>query len=132
MAGMVIYDAHPAMFRAHPFWFLGYIILIPAFGLGIVLLLYWYIQTRQTRLTVTDSEIVYARGILRKARTEVSLKHIRSVNMTQGFLNRLLGVGTIQVFTAGDQPEFTVPGIPLPGTVREAISKAKDQQDDKD
>ena len=132
MAGMVIYDAHPAMFRAHPFWFLGYIILIPAFGLGIVLLLYWYIQTRQTRLTVTDSEIVYARGILRKARTEVSLKHIRSVNMTQGFLNRLLRVGTIQVFTAGDQPEFTVPGIPLPGTVREAISKAKDQQDDKD
>ena len=132
MAGMVIYDAHPAMFRAHPFWFLGYIILIPAFGLGIVLLLYWYIQTRQTRLTVTDSEIVYARGILRKARTEVSIKHIRSVNMTQGFLNRLLGVGTIQVFTAGDQPEFTVPGIPLPGTVREAISKAKDQQDDKD
>ena len=132
MAGTVIYDAHPAMFRAHPFWFLGYIILIPAFGLGIVLLLYWYIQTRQTRLTVTDSEIVYARGILRKARTEVSLKHIRSVNMTQGFLNRLLRVGTIQVFTAGDQPEFTVPGIPLPGTVREAISKAKDQQDDKD
>ena len=132
MAGMVIYDAHPAMFRAHPFWFLGYIILIPAFGLGIVLLLYWYIQTRQTRLTVTDSEIVYGRGILRKARTEVSLKHIRSVNMTQGFLNRLLRVGTIQVFTAGDQPEFTVPGIPLPGTVREAISKAKDQQDDKD
>lgn len=132
MAGMVIYDAHPAMFRAHPFWFLGYIVLIPAFGLGIVLLLYWYIQTRQTRVTVTDSEIVYARGILRKARTEVSLKHIRSVNVTQGFLNRLLGVGTVQVFTAGDQPEFTVPGIPLPGTVREAISKAKDQQDDKD
>lgn len=132
MAGTVIYDAHPAMFRAHPFWFLGYIILIPVFGLGIVLLLYWYVQTRATRLTVTDSEIVYARGILRKARTEVSLKHIRSVNMTQGFLNRLLRVGTLQVFTAGDQPEFTVPGIPLPGTVREAISKAKDQQDDKD
>ena len=132
MAGTVIYDAHPAMFRAHPFWFLGYIILIPAFGLGIVLLLYWYVQTRATRLTVTDSEIVYARGILRKARTEVSLKHIRSVNITQGFLNRLLRVGTLEVFTAGDQPEFTVPGIPLPGTVREAISKAKDQQDDKD
>ena len=81
---------------------------------------------------MTDSEIVYARGILRKARTEVSLKHIRSVNITQGFLNRLLRVGTLEVFTAGDQPEFTVPGIPLPGTVREAISKAKDQQDDKD
>jgi uncharacterized membrane protein YdbT with pleckstrin-like domain len=128
MARAVIYDAHPAMFRAHPFWFLGCVILIPAFGLGILLLLYWYIQTRQTRVTVTDSEIVYARGILRKNRTEVSLKHVRSVNVKQGFLDRLLRVGTIQVSTAGDQPEFTVADIPLPGTVREAISKAKDQQ----
>jgi len=120
------------MFRAHPFWFLGCIILIPVFGLGVLLLLYWYIQTWQTRLTVTDSEIVYARGILRKDRTEVSLKHVRSVNVMQGFLNRLLRVGTIQIFTAGDQPEFSVTDIPLPGTLREAISKAKDQQNDED
>jgi uncharacterized membrane protein YdbT with pleckstrin-like domain len=132
MARAVIYDAHPAMFRAHPFWFLGCIILIPVFGLGVLLLLYWYIQTWQTRLTVTDSEIVYARGILRKDRTEVSLKHVRSVNVMQGFLNRLLRVGTIQIFTAGDQPEFSVTDIPLPGTLREAISKAKDQQNDED
>lgn len=41
----IIYDAHPAMLRAHPFWFVAYIILIPAFGLGILLLLYWYIET---------------------------------------------------------------------------------------
>jgi uncharacterized membrane protein YdbT with pleckstrin-like domain len=127
----LIYDAHPAMLRAHPFWFVAYIILIPAFGLGILLLLYWYIETRQKRVTVSDSEIVYSRGILHKARTEVSLKHIRSVNVTQGFLNRLLKVGTIQVYTAGDQPEFTVADIPLPGTVREALSKLKDKHGDK-
>lgn len=130
MARAVIYDAHPAMFRAHPFWFLGCIILIPVFGLGVLLLFYWYIQTWQTRLTVTESEIVYARGIFRKDRTEVSLKHVRSVNVMQGFLNRLLRVGTVQVFTAGDQPEFSVTDVPLPGTLREAISKAKDRQDD--
>ena len=50
----------------------------------------------------------------------------------QGFLNRLLRVGAIQIFTAGDQPEFSVTDIPLPGTLREAISKAKDQQNDED
>jgi hypothetical protein len=54
MAGTVIYEAHPTMFRAHPFWFIGCIILIPVFGLGVLLLLYWYIHTRQTALTVTD------------------------------------------------------------------------------
>ena len=47
MAGTVIYEAHPTMFRAHPFWFIGCIILIPVFGLGVLLLLYWYIHTRR-------------------------------------------------------------------------------------
>jgi uncharacterized membrane protein YdbT with pleckstrin-like domain len=99
MNGNVVYEAHPAMFRAHPFWFIGCVVLIPAFGIGILLLLYWYIHTRQTALTVTENELLYERGILSKDRTSVSLKHIRAVHITQGFLNRILGVGTIQVST---------------------------------
>jgi uncharacterized membrane protein YdbT with pleckstrin-like domain len=129
MAGTVIYEAHPTMFRAHPFWFIGCIILIPVFGLGVLLLLR-YIHTRQTALTVTDSELLYERGILSKDRTSVSLKHVRAVHVTQGFLNRILGVGTIQISTAGDQPEFTVADMPDPGTIREAISKAQNQGTD--
>jgi hypothetical protein len=71
MARTIIYEAHPAMFRAHPFWFvlcvlliavvgigmimlretaLTSILLIAAFGFGIVILLYWYIKTRATAL----------------------------------------------------------------------------------
>ncbi len=127
MNGKVVYEAHPAMFRAHPFWFIGGVVLIPVFGIGILLLLYWYIHTRQTALTVTENELLYEKGILSKDRTSVSLKHIRSVHVTQGFLNRLLGVGTIQISTAGDQPEFTVKDMPDPGEIREAISKAQDE-----
>jgi len=122
MAGTVIYEAHPTMFRAHPFWFIG-----RCSGLGVLLLLYWYIHTRQTALTVTDSELLYERGILSNDRTSVSLKHVCAVHVTQGFLNRILGVGTIQISTAGDQPEFTVADMPDPGTIREAISKAQNQ-----
>jgi uncharacterized membrane protein YdbT with pleckstrin-like domain len=127
MNGKVVYEAHPAMFRAHPFWFIGCVVLILAFGIGILLLLYWYIHTRQTALTVTENELLYEKGILSKDRTSVSLKHIRSVHVTQGFMNRLLGVGTIQISTAGDQPEFTVKDMPDPGEIREAISKAQDE-----
>ena len=76
---------------------------------------------------LTDSELLYERGILSKDRTSVSLKHVRAVHVTQGFLNRILGVGTIQISTAGDQPEFTVADMPDPGTIREAISKAQNQ-----
>jgi uncharacterized membrane protein YdbT with pleckstrin-like domain len=128
MAGTVIYEAHPAMFRAHPFWFMLCCLLILAFGIGIVILLYWYIKTRATALTVTDQELMYERGILSKDRTSVSLKHIRSVNIAQGFVNRVMGVGTVQISTAGDEPEFTIADMPDPYMIQEAITKAQEMR----
>ena len=132
MTDTVIYEAHPAMFRAHPFWFILAVLLIAAFGVGIVILLYWYIKTRATALTVTDSDILYERGILSKDRTSVSLRHIRSVNVMQSFVNRILGVGTIQISTAGDEPEFTIANMPDPHVIREAIAKAQEMREQRD
>jgi uncharacterized membrane protein YdbT with pleckstrin-like domain len=127
----VIYEAHPAMFRAHPFWFILSVLLIAAFGIGIVILVYWYILTRATALTVTDSDILYERGILSKDRTSVSLRHVRSVNVMQSFVNRIFGVGTIQISTAGDEPEFTIADMPDPHVIREAIAKAQEMREDR-
>jgi uncharacterized membrane protein YdbT with pleckstrin-like domain len=132
MAGQLIYEAHPAMFRAHPFWFILCVLLIAAAGIGILILLYWYIKTRATALTVTDQELMYERGILSKDRTSVSLKHIRSVNIAQGFVNRILGVGTVQISTAGDEPEFTIADMPDPYVIQEAITKAQKMRSDSD
>ena len=126
----MIYEAHPAMFRAHPFWFILSVLLIAAFGIGIVILVYWYILTRATALTVTDSDILYERGILSKDRTSVSLRHVRSVNVMQSFVNRIFGVGTIQISTAGDEPEFTIADMPDPHVIREAIAKAQEMRED--
>ena len=132
MADTVLYEAHPAMFRAHPFWFIGAVLLIAAFGAGILILLYWYIKTRATTLTVTDSDLMYERGILSKDRTSLSLRHIRSENVRQSFVNRILGVGTIQISTAGDEPEFTIADMPDPHVIREAIAKAQEMREDRD
>ena len=125
MTGTVVYEAHPAMFRAHPMWFVLCVVLIPVFGIGILLLIYWYILTRATALSVTEHEIMYERGILSKDRTSVSLRHVRAVNVSQGFVNRILGVGTVEISTAGDEPEFTIKDLPDPHTIREAISRAQ-------
>ena len=131
MAATVIYQAHPAMFRAHPFLFILSVLLIAAFGVGILILIYWYIQTRATALTVTDSDLMYERGILSKERTSVSINHVRSVNVVQSFVNRILGVGTIQISTAGDEPEFTIADMPDPHVIREAIAKAQEMREDR-
>ena len=132
MSETLIYKAHPAMFRAHPFWFIVSVLLIAAFGIGILILLYWYIKTRATALTVTANNIIFERGILSKDRTSVSLRHIRSVNVMQSFVNRILGVGTIEISTAGDEPEFTIADLPDPHVVRESIAKAQEMREDRD
>ena len=128
MVGTEIYKAHPAMFRAHPFWFILFVLLIAAFGLGLLILLYWYIKTRATSLTVSEHELLYEEGILSKERLAVSLRHVRSVQVNQGFINRILGVGTIEIKTAGDEPEFTVTDLPDPHEVRETISRAQEMR----
>ena len=129
MAGEVIYEAHPAMFRAHPFLFAGCVLLIAAFGLGIIILLYWYIKTRMTALIVTEHDITFEQGILSKDRTSVSLRHVRSVRVTQGFVNRIFGVGIVEIATAGDEPEFSVKDMPDPHEIRDAIRKAQEMED---
>ena len=53
-------------------------------------------------------------------------------SITQGFVNRILGVGTIQISTAGDEPEFTIADMPDPHVIREAITKAQEMRDDND
>jgi uncharacterized membrane protein YdbT with pleckstrin-like domain len=132
MTDTVIYEANPAMFRAHPFWFITAVLLIAAFGIGILILIYWYIKTRATTLTVTDSDLLYERGILSKDRMSISLRHIRSVNVMQSFINRILGVGTIQISTAGDEPEFTIADMPDPHVIREAIGKAQEMREERE
>ena len=125
MPGEIIYEAHPAMFRARPFSFILCVLLILAFGLGIIILLYWYVLTRATQLTVTDHDITYERGILSKDRTSVALRQVRSVRVTQGFINRISSVGTIKVSSTGDEPEFTVRDLPDPHEIRDAIRAAQ-------
>ena len=125
MPGEIIYEAHPAMFRARPFSFILCVLLILAFGLGIIILLYWYVLTRATQLTVTDHDITYERGVLSKDRTSVALRQVRSVRVTQGFINRIFGVGTIEVSSTGDEPEFTVRDLPDPHEIRDAIRAAQ-------
>ena len=125
MPGEIVYEAHPAMFRARPFSFVLSCLLILAFGLGILILLYWYVLTRATRLTVTDHDITYERGILSKDRTSVALRQVRSVRVAQGPINRVFGVGKIEISSTGDEPEFTVLDMPDPHEIRDAIRDAQ-------
>ena len=120
MTDQILYQAHPPMFRNHPFGFVLSILLIAA-AVGIIILLVWYVKTRAETLTITREELRYEKGILSKVHSELRLSSIRSVRVNQSLFQRMLGTGDIRVYTAGDAPEITVKGMPDPHEIREII-----------
>lgn len=115
-----LYAEHPAMFRNHPVGFILSVVLIAA-GVGILILLWWYLQTKASKLTVYENEIMFEKGLLSKERSEVNISIVRTVRVKQSFFNRIFGVGTVEIFTAGDNPEIVARGMPEPNRIRELI-----------
>jgi uncharacterized membrane protein YdbT with pleckstrin-like domain len=115
-----LYSEHPVMFRNHPFLFVLSLALVFV-GVGLVIFLIWFLYNKASRLEVYPNEILFEKGLLSKERSEVSISSVRTVRVSQSFINRLLGVGTVEIFTAGDKPEFVARGLRDPNRVRELI-----------
>lgn len=111
------YSEHPKMFKNHPLGFVLAVLLVPI-AIGILILLWWFLMCKSTRLDVIGNDIVLTRGLLSKDTTEVDIARIRSVNVYQSFFNRMFGVGNIKIYTAGDEPEIEVSGVPNPNEFR--------------
>lgn len=122
-----LYSEHPVMFKNNPLGFIVSLLLIPVFGLGLLILLWWYLQCKGSRLTVKERDLMYEEGLLSKNRAEFSLSGIRTVRVKQSFFNRIFGVGVIEIYTAGDKPEIVASGMPDPNRVRELIKAQQNQ-----
>ena len=115
-----LYSEHPKMFKNQPLLFILSILLIPAFGLGILIFLIWYLSTKASKLE-DDSRIKHEKGLLSKERRELSMSSVRTVRTQQSFTDRIFGVGKVEVYSAGDVPEIVVSGIPNPNYIRELV-----------
>jgi len=145
-----VYDAHPSMIRSRPFTSLLALALIPA-GIGIALaggklvpeaapvagviglavaalafltLLSWYVRAKTDHLVIKDDEIVWTHGLLNKGYTEISMASVRTTRIRQTLTQRILNVGDVEIYTAGDNPELVVKGLPDPDEIRRQIKGA--------
>jgi uncharacterized membrane protein YdbT with pleckstrin-like domain len=116
-----LYSEHPVMFKNSPIGFIILLLLIPVFGVGLLLFLMWHLQNKASRLIVTENEIIYEKGLLSKERSEVNIRNVRTTKVKQSFFNRIFGVGTVEIYTAGDSPEIVAAGMPDPNKIRELI-----------
>jgi len=131
MDNHVLFEAHPAMFRNHPFKFTLCLLLIAAFGLGLVILICWRIKCLGTTLVVTDQKTTLRTGILSKNISEVFHSDVRSIQINQSLMQRICGVGSIGISSAGQAGvEIAVDGIPDPNSVREIIDEHRKPRED--
>lgn len=120
MVSTTLYEANPSMVRMNPFITVLSILLIPV-GIGIIILLWLYLKTKMDKLTIKTDEVVWVHGLLNKSYTEINMDSVRTVKINQSLLQRMLNAGDVMIYTAGDNPEVVIRGLPDPDKVRDYI-----------
>ena len=115
------YETSPSMFRNSPLKFIVYILLIPVFGLGLFLLLWWYVGNKNKCLSIEGNLMKWQEGIFNKTFIDLNTEDIRTVKIKQGFFQRIFGTGDLDIYTAGDTPEAVLMGLREPHEIKTMI-----------
>lgn len=94
---------------------------IGLFALATLQLLTWWVSARADRLVITDDELIWTHGLLSKEYTEINMTSVRTVRVSQSLFQRIMNAGDVTIFTAGDDPELSIRGLPDPDEVRELV-----------
>ncbi len=97
---------------------------------------FFYLAARNARCYIRPTRIDTESGILAKDVCSVALFHVTDLDLKQGMIERVLGIGTIRVYSSdADTPEMVLYQIPkvrrvfaylrerVPATVREGVGR---------
>jgi uncharacterized membrane protein YdbT with pleckstrin-like domain len=119
----VVYTASLSLWNS--FWtiILG-IILIPVFGVGLILLLMVFCNFATTELVITNKRLVSKKGFISRRVIEIPLSKVETIRVEQGFMGRILNYGSVVVAGAGN-PQEPFLGISKPLEFRQKFSEAQ-------
>ncbi|WP_295641799.1 PH domain-containing protein [uncultured Methylibium sp.] len=106
-------------------WLLPGIVLLPAFGLGLVFLIVAYVKYKTTELAITTRRVIAKFGFVSRRTVELNIHKVESVQVDQSVMGRLLNYGTLVIAGAGE-PQAPIPGISNPIAFRRAFIEAQD------
>lgn len=73
-------------------------------------------------LRIYPGRITLERGLISKSYRELLVRDLRSIEIDQGLLARLVGIGDLTISTAATvDPDEEIGGIPNPKAVRDLI-----------
>ena len=149
-----IWESHPSSLYYLGYWIWG-IILFLFWGIGLIFgpsttpgacaislffyvfpfcggpIIYAILDQKTRTFTHTSRRVMAKVGIIARKTHEVEIRDIRGINMKQGLVERLFGLGTVGVGSASTAGlEVVFKGIPNPAKVRDEIRRAKYEIDE--
>lgn len=121
----VLYSAKVSVWSMLPLILLGFL-LLPFYGLGLLLWLAAYIRYKTTELGVTDKKVIAKFGFIKRDTIELLLPKVESIQVKQSIFGRLLNYGSIIVSGAGN-PQAPVPGIDAPMQFRKSFMEIQEK-----
>lgn len=76
-------------------------------------------------IRVFDDRVVIERGILAKNMKELFITDIRTIDITQTFFQRIMGIGELAISTPGMKMRDVLHGFPDPARIKETIIKLR-------
>ena len=101
------------------------VLLLPAFGLGLIFLIIAYVRYKSVELAVTTKRIIVKHGFIRRQTVEINLDKVESIQVEQGMLGRLFNFGTLIISGTGTSHAPLI-GIAEPMGFRKAFIEAQD------
>ncbi|TAK91830.1 MAG: PH domain-containing protein [Burkholderiaceae bacterium] len=101
------------------------VLLLPAFGLGLIFLGIAYVRYKSVELAVTTKRVIVKHGFVRRQTVEINLNKVESIQVEQGLLGRLFNFGTLIVSGTGSS-HAPLTGIAEPMGFRKAFIEAQD------
>lgn len=117
----VLAEVSPAVFGRSP---LLHMIVAPLclVLVGLVIYAVEWLRCRATRLIVTRSRTILHAGLLARKTNEVRHEDIRNIQVIQGAFDRIFGLGTLELSSAGQgDVEIRVSGLPGPEKLADLI-----------
>lgn len=102
------------------------VLLLPAFGIGLIFLVMAYVKYKTTELAITSKRVIVKFGFIRRSTIEININKVESIQVDQDVLGRMFNFGTLIISGAGT-PQAPVAGISEPMEFRKAFIEAQDQ-----
>ena len=83
-----------------------------------------YAQWHFTLFVVTSDRIIFRNGIIAKRGVEIPLERVNNINFGQTIFERIIGAGTLEIESAGQDGQSTFKDVRHPDTVQQEIYRA--------